>query len=98
MAGSYLLIATLLVCVFAAGAIFTSPRLLAQLQEAETPPWTRRAVLFVLMIPLMLAGAVALERWGVQTVLLLGALLLALAPVVLERLPRPQSLPVVQVL
>jgi hypothetical protein len=90
MNGSYWLITTVFAAAFLAGAVFALPAILAtsltnHLQLSEGRRRTLRSLWFLLLVPMMLVSGLLIDKLGVQTVLLTGALLAALALVVVER-------------
>lgn len=96
MNGAYLLLATVLACAFLAGSVLSVPAASAKalagyLELPERRVRGLRTLLVLLMVPMMPISGLVVDKWGVQTLLLLGALLAALAPVVLERAGSPPS-------
>jgi hypothetical protein len=96
MNGSYWLITTVFASAFLAGAVFALPANLAtsltnHLQLSEGRQRTLRWLWLLLLVPMMPVSGIVIDKWGVQTVLLTGALLAALAFVVLERAAAPSS-------
>src|ERR1700736_2221014 len=96
MNGSYWLITTVFASAFLAGAVFALPANLAtsltnHLQLSDRRQRTLRLLWLLLLVPMMPVSGIVIDKWGVQTVLLTGALLAALALVVLERAAAPSS-------
>jgi hypothetical protein len=90
MNGSYLLIAIVFACALLAGMVIALPGAVAaslanHLQLASGRQRILRSLLLVLLVPMMLVAGLLIDKWGVQTLLLIGAMLAALALVLLER-------------
>lgn len=69
---------------FLAGALVALPPALAPVIGADRAR-TLRTVTLALLVPLMLLAGFLIDKWGVPTTLMLGALLAAVTPVALER-------------
>src|SRR5262249_22326134 len=80
MNDSYLLIATVSACAWLAGAIFALPgAVTVSLGQHLHLPEGRGRVLhtlfLLLLVPMMLVSGLLIDKWGVQTLLLIGTLL-----------------------
>jgi hypothetical protein len=96
MNGSLLLIATVSACAFLGGAILALPGAVAacwanHLHLSEARARLLRALLLVLLVPMMVVSGLLIDKWDVQTLLLTGALLAVLGLVLLAHNTTPWS-------